>query len=159
MQGHRSLLVVVLLGALAAAGQTPPGGADQGPLRSRVYLQISPDGSEELEALFSTLEDSVAAGEVQPDPVVIVLHGPEALPFLRSNYRNNQMLVDRAAKLRAFERIDLRMCETWMRSNGVGRDQLLPFVNTIPLAPEEVRRLERDGYLPYSAVRPHSPLL
>lgn len=128
-------------------------------LESKVYLQISPDGQDDLLALFDALEDSVAAGESQPDPVVIVLHGPEARPFLRNNYLANRTLVDRAAKLKAFNRIDMRMCETWMRNNGVSRDDLQPFVDTVPLAPDEVERLERDGYLPYREVRQPSTLL
>lgn len=154
------LLPALLATAMLWVPGPGPAGAD-GPaplLQSRVFLQISPRGSDDLEELFAALEASVAAGEAQPDPVVIVLHGPEARPFLRSNYLDNQALVDRAAKLKAFNRIDMRMCETWMRSNGIGTDELLPFVDTVPLAPEEVLRLERDGYLPYSAVQ-RSPLL
>jgi len=67
--------------------------------------------------------------------------------------------VDRAAKLEAFDRVTLRMCETWMRNNGVNRSDLLPFVDTIPLAPAEVERLEKEGYLPYGTRPPTSPLL
>ena len=153
----RRCVCTVLLCAVAMAGQTEPG--DLPLLQSKAYLQISPAGQAELEALFATLEDAVAAGEAQPDPVVVVLHGPEARRFLRRNYLDNQPLVDRAAKLRAFDRIELRMCETWMRSNGVGRGDLLPFVDTIPLAPAEVERLEREGYLPFSRIVPSTPLL
>lgn len=128
-------------------------------LRSRVYLQISPDGSDDLAELFDTLEASVAAGEDQSEPVVIVLHGPEAYPFLRSHYLDNQTLVDRAAKLDAFGRINLRMCETWMRSNGIGPDELLPFVDPVPYAPDEVERLEQDGYLRYDDLPAPTSLL
>jgi len=90
---------------------------------------------------------------------VVVLHGTEARRFLHHNYLDNQPLVDRAAKLQAFQRIELRMCETWMRANGVSRGDLLPFVDTIPLAPAEVERLEREGYLPYGTRAPSTPLL
>lgn len=140
--------------AAAAEGSSPPS-----LLQSKVYLQISPDGEDDLAALFDTLEDSVAAGEQQPDPVVILLHGPEARSFLRSEYLANQSLVDRAAKLKAFDRVDFRMCETWMRTNGIGRDELLPFVDTVPLAPEEVEKLEQDGYLPLQGLPRASNLL
>ncbi len=159
MRRHRDLRLALLLPILIWLPAPALGEADQIGAGTRVYLEISPDGRDDLDALFETLEASVAAGEPQPDPVVIVLHGPEAEPFLRRNYLEHQPLVDRAAKLKAFNRIDMRMCETWMRNNGIAADELLPFVETIPLAPEEVRRLERDGYLPYSAVRPRSPLL
>lgn len=153
----RRCLWAVLLCAIAWVGHA--GSGDLPLLRAKAYLQISPAGQAELDALFATLEDAVAADEAQPDPVVVVLHGPEARRFLRRNYLDNQTLVDRAAKLQAFDRIELRMCETWMRSNGVGRGDLLPFVDTIPLAPAEVERLEREGYLPFSRVVPSTPLL
>ncbi len=153
-------LLILSLAALAA----PDLRADEGPnanplLESRVYLQVSPSGRQELMELFDTLEASVAAGETQEQPVVIVLHGQEAFPFLSRNYLANQMLVDRAAKLLAFGRIEMRMCETWMRSNGISPDELVPFVQTVPLAPEEVDRLERDGYLPYGELPERSSLL
>lgn len=155
-----ALSLLLMCSVPSGAEAASPTIAESNPLlESRVYLQISPEGTEELDELFATLEDAVAANEPQPDPVVVVLHGPEASRFLRRNYLQNQPLVDRAAKLRAFDRIDLRMCETWMRGNGVDREDLLPFVDTVPLAPEEVDRLERDGYLPYGAVRPGNPLL
>lgn len=158
IQTHlRRLLALVLVVCFAPC--PPAAGAGEPPLHSsRTYLQISPDGAADLEHLFRALEDSLAADEPQAEPVIIVLHGPEALPFIRRNYPANREIVDRAARLRAFERVELRMCETWMRSNGFDRDDLLPFVDTVPLAPAEVERLERDGYLPYRPAAPRALL-
>jgi intracellular sulfur oxidation DsrE/DsrF family protein len=154
----RALLLAALL--MTWLGPVAAEGIKSSPLlETRTYLQISPDGQDDLLALFDALEASVAAGEQQPDPVVIVLHGPEARPFLRSNYLANRSMVDRAAKLKAFNRVDMRMCETWMRNNGVKPGDLQPFVDTVPLAPDEVERLERDGYLPYKEARQASSLL
>ena len=155
----RRLTMLMLAFTVGWSGGTGAEGSDRSSLpQSRVYLQISPDGRDDLEALFQALEDSLAAGEPQTEPVVIVLHGPEALPFIRRNYPANRSIVDRAAKLKAFDRIDLRMCETWMHMNGFAEDDLLPFVDTVPLAPAEVERLERDGYVSFGA-RPRSDLL
>lgn len=156
----RRLVTLVLVAGIAWAHATVGDSRALQPLQSsKVYLQISPDGRDDLDALFRTLEDSVAAGEPQSEPVVIVLHGPEALPFIRRNYPENRAIVDRAAKLEAFDRIELRMCETWMRLNGFNEDDLLPFVETVPLAPAEVERLERDGYMPFHPAPPRSGLL
>jgi hypothetical protein len=150
----RRLLVLGLAAGMACTHASIGEGASLPPLlSSKVYLQISPQGQDDLEALFRALEDSVAAGEPQAEPVIIVLHGPEALPFIRRHYvqnLQNRSLVDRAAKLMAFNRIELRMCETWMRKNGFDKDDLLPFVDTVPLAPAEVERLEKEGYVPYT---------
>ena len=156
----RRLVVLVLASAVAWAQVTAAESGNPAPLLgSKVYLQISPDGREDLEALFHALEDSLAANEPQADPVIIVLHGPEALPFIRHNYLAHQSIVDRAAKLRAFNRVELRMCETWMRMNGFDEDDLLPFVDTVPLAPAEVERLERDGYVRFGSGSTGSELL
>jgi len=156
----RRLTVLLLALAAGSSGTTAAESGDRSSLpESRVYLQISPDGRDDLEALFEALEDSMAAGELQTEPVVIVLHGPEALPFIRRNYLANRSIVDRAAKLRAFDRIELRMCETWMRMNGFGEHDLLPFVETVPLAPAEVERLERDGYVSFDPRARRSDLL
>lgn len=147
----RLLITALALLAGAALAQNVETPGDEVPL-GRLYLEISPDGRDDLEALFATLEAAEAAGETQPDPVVVILHGQEALPFVRRNYLDNQVIVDRAARLKAFGRVELRMCETWMRTNGLDQSDLLPFVDTVPLAPEEVQRLGREGYVPYSKV-------
>jgi intracellular sulfur oxidation DsrE/DsrF family protein len=152
-------LVLLMVGA-AMAHATAADGVDVPPLASsKLYLEITPDGRNDLEALFRALEQSLLAGERQTDPVIIILHGPEALPFLRRNYAKNRDIVDRAAKLEAFRRIELRMCETWMRENGLNEDDLLPFVGTVPLAPEEIERLEKEGYLRFSPAMTRSELL
>ena len=147
----RHLLALVLAAGIAGAHATGSKDAEPAPLlSSKVYLEISPAGRDDLEALFRALEESLAADEPQAEPVVIILQGPEALPFIRRNYLNNKDIVDRAARLEAFHRIDLRMCEFWMRENGFDEDDLLPFVDTVPLAPAEVERLEKDGYISFS---------
>jgi uncharacterized protein len=139
------LLAALLTGsALAAAAPLAP--VEQGP---GVYLEISPNGTADLLALLDDLEQSLIEDEPINQPVVVVLHGPEALPFIRRNYPQNQTLVDRAAKLQAFGRLELRMCETWMRRHGYDGTDLLPFVEPVPLAPEEVARLRREGRQPY----------
>lgn len=142
----RLQLVCLALAALtsapspAAAPPVPPDPA---------YLEVSPDGTDDLLALLEDLDQALLSDEPQSNPVVVILHGPEAEPFIRSNYPDHRALIDRAARLKAFQRLDLRMCESWMQRNGFDRDDLLPFVDPIPYAPEEVERLRAAGYLPY----------
>jgi len=121
----------------------------------RSYLEITPDNRDDLVALLDTMEKSLTSG-INPtlaDPVIIILHGEEAFSFTRSNYAANKALADRAALLDAYKVIDVRMCETWMNNNGVNSEDLLPYIETVPYAPEEVRKLEAEGYLPFGAVR------
>lgn len=80
------------------------------------------------------------------EPIAIVLHGDEAKPFVRENYKQFSQLVDKAAKLDAFKVVDIKICETWMGFNGVKRDQLPPFVDTVPYGPGEEQKLLKAGY-------------
>jgi intracellular sulfur oxidation DsrE/DsrF family protein len=118
----------------------------------RTYLEVSPEGSDDLKELLGTLQESLRTGLPADEPIVVVLHGSEALPFTRSGYSRNRDLVDQAALLDAYNLIDVRMCETWMNENGIGRDEIPAFIEVIPYAPEEIRRLESEGYLPHGSV-------
>ncbi|MCH2100196.1 MAG: hypothetical protein MK142_17585 [Pseudomonadales bacterium] len=104
------------------------------------------------EAMFEVLERldalaSSASGFPRRDPVVMVLHGDEALAFTRAEYALYKESVDRAARLEAFGLLDVRICETWMRANGVMRGDLPSFVDTVPDGAVEERRLEAAGYV------------
>ena len=142
-------LWVAALPGLTSAAQAPvaPLLAD-----APVYLEVSPQGEDDLINLFDTLEAARAESIAIDEPVVIVLHGSEALPFTRQGNAAMSPLVDRAARLKAEDLIDLRMCETWMAANGIDKADLPTFVDTVPYAPEEIRRLLDEGYLPYESV-------
>ncbi len=81
------------------------------------------------------------------EPIVFVLHGDEAHAFRQRNMAQYKELLALAEKLDADRIIDIRICETWMRLNGVDRSELPDFVDTVPLGPAEVRRLRSEGYL------------
>jgi len=134
--------------AVAAAALAGPALAAEG--APRVYLEVSPDDEDDLSRLFDTLEGSLEDGLAIDGPVIVVLHGDEARPFTSGA---PSPLVDRGARLQAFDLVELRMCETWMTDNGIAREDLPPFVDVVPFAPEEVKRLEDDGYLPFSRVQ------
>ena len=114
----------------------------------RTYLEVSPHGRDDLQALMTTLEGHLEQGLPMTDPVVVVLHGSEANSFTSAGYRNNRMLVDQAARLSAYRLLDVRMCETWMQENQVAPEDLPAFVKTVRFAPEEIERLESEGYVP-----------
>lgn len=86
-------------------------------------------------------------GEYHTDePISIVLHGEEINAFIRSNYRSNKALVDLAARLDAFNVIDVKVCKRWMGANGIMESQLPPFVEPVPFGAGERARLEKAGY-------------
>ena len=102
----------------------------------------------ELRQLLEQAE-KIANGESQynvTEPIAVVLHGEEIKAFIRSNYRSNKALVDLAARLDAFNVIDVKVCKRWMGANGIMENQLPPFVEAVPFGGGERDRLEQAGY-------------
>ena len=104
----------------------------------------------DLTALLNRAERLARATNFSPvNPVTFVLHGDEINLFLRDNHQANQVLVDLAARLDAFQVIDVRVCETWMRDNQVSAADLPPFVETVTFGPSFVAGLKRRGALEF----------
>lgn len=104
--------------------------------------------ADELRSLLQRAEQ-IANGESKyniQEPVALVLHGAEIDIFRRKNYRDNKSLVDLAARLDAFNIVDLKVCERWMGENGVLQSDIPPFLETVPFGPDEVKRLSKAGY-------------
>lgn len=102
---------------------------------------------EELSGILDQAETwSNARNEYPDQPIAIVLHGKEANVFIKRNYEMYRNLVDKAARLDAFNVVDIKICETWMGMNQVRRDQLPAFVDTVPFGPGEEKRLLKAGF-------------
>lgn len=138
-------LLVAAMAVIGVTGTLMPVNGFSDP---RTFLEVSPEGSDDLDALMTALEDYLEDGLPMTDPVVIILHGSEANSFTSQGYAKNRMLVDRAARLSAYRLIDVRMCETWMSENNVEAADIPAFIDTVPYAPEEIERLEAEGYVP-----------
>jgi intracellular sulfur oxidation DsrE/DsrF family protein len=111
-------------------------------------FDISVHSIEELEVLFDRAEDLArrprpVGGE---DNIVLVLHGPEVEVFAISNYERYRSLVDRAARLDAFDVVDVRICQTMMQQFGIEADDIPAFIEQVPNGAREVERLTREGY-------------
>ncbi|MCB1685304.1 MAG: hypothetical protein R3E82_02500 [Pseudomonadales bacterium] len=138
---NRSMLLAALLIAALPASSA-----------ERLFLEVSPQNRDDLDNLFTTLEQSLDQSLPADDPVVVILHGDEAFSFTRDHYLNNRTLIDRAARLDAYRMIEVRMCETWMKNNAIGPDDIPAFIEPVRFAPEEIEMLEAEGYLPYDSV-------
>jgi intracellular sulfur oxidation DsrE/DsrF family protein len=79
-------------------------------------------------------------------PISVVLHGNEAKAFLKENYQEYRSLVDQAAKLDAFNVVDIQICERWMGNNEVSKDQLPPFIDTVVYGPARINELIESAY-------------
>jgi intracellular sulfur oxidation DsrE/DsrF family protein len=103
---------------------------------------------EELKDLFDRAEGYLAnsQGYNGSSPIEVVLHGPEVRVFQRKNYQQFKLLVDQAARLDAYNIIDVRVCELWMSADNVTASELPSFVDTVPSGPEYTRQLLNSGY-------------
>ena len=141
------------------AGPAPQSGVPAVPPESRVsprseaqsgfVADISVHSEAELETLLDRVEQLLErprkSGEA---PLVsLVLHGPEVEFFALKNYPQYRAVVDHAAKLAALGAVDISICQTQMRSRGIGEDEVPGFLRQVPYGPDEVQRLLNSGYV------------
>lgn len=117
---------------------------------SKLQANIALHTLEELKQLLVQAEmianDEASSEYDTDDPISVVLHGEEIKAFVRSNYRNNKALVDLAARLDAFNVIEVKVCKRWMGANGIMESQLPPFIEPVPFGLGERERLQKAGY-------------
>jgi intracellular sulfur oxidation DsrE/DsrF family protein len=104
---------------------------------------------EEIDQLLNKAEEHA----LRPRPadqhaaIAIVLHGPEIDLFSIRNYQKYQSLVDKAARLDAYNIIDVKMCQTTMRKRGLRNQDVPGFIELVPYAPEEIEQLQQQGFV------------
>ncbi len=116
---------------------------------TQYLFDISNHSPDEMEALLYRAEEirETHAEGYEDLEIVLVLHGPDINIFRQENYSKHKPLVDLAAKLDAFDIIDMKICETTMSSMGVDRSEVPAFIESVPFAPAEIRRLGEEGYI------------
>jgi intracellular sulfur oxidation DsrE/DsrF family protein len=127
-------------GGVAQPAQTTPREAPA----TRGVLDISVHTLDELKVLLDRAEQ-LSTGENAS--VVLVLHGPEVEFFATSNYGKYKDIVDQAARLDAFDIVDVKICQTMMSIQGVARDDIPAFIEQVPLGQAEIERLVGEGYV------------
>lgn len=147
---HKVLLSIFLVFLCSAVNAQPlQSPAENHSEPARYLALIKTNSASEVEMLFKRA--SMLADEVDDltayEPIVFVLHGEETHAFRQQNMERYKSLLDLAERLERRNIIDIRVCETWMRMNGVERSELPSFIDTVPLGPGEERRLRREGYL------------
>jgi len=102
----------------------------------------------EVEQMLKRAEIYIENIEQYPDfePITVILHGPELRAFDRRNYKEYKDIVGLAARLEAFNIIDVQVCEVQMMQDGIKRSDLPAFVETVPYGPAEEKRLIKRGY-------------
>ncbi len=122
---------------------------EQDAAQQGMVLDVSVHRLEELKVLLDRAEEIAARPQSQGvnAGVVLVLHGPEVEFFAISNYPRYRDIVDQAARLDAFDVVDVKICQSMMDRLGVKRDDIPAFIEQVPYGPGEVERLVREGYV------------
>jgi hypothetical protein len=125
------------------------GAPDNGAVPQGMVLDVSVHSLEELRILLDRAEELAMRPQPQGEQagVVLVLHGPEVEFFAISNYPRYKDVVDQAARLDAFDVVDVKICRSMMEKLGVEREEIPAFIEQVPYGTGEVERLVREGYV------------
>ncbi|MCG2633593.1 MAG: DsrE family protein [Gammaproteobacteria bacterium] len=124
----------------AAKPEHPPG--------RRLIFDLATHTPAELQATLQRAESLVEGHETETDHLVLVLHGADVRFFSRKHYQAYKEIVDLAAKLDAYQIIDMKICVTAMEKAGIARDEIPPFLEMVPFGPAEIQRLIEADYIP-----------
>ncbi len=113
----------------------PPGYVFSVTVQTRQQLDVVLNRAEDLRELFNPDEHS---------KIAIVLHGDELQLFQKDGYRLNQSMVERARLLDQDNIIDIKACQTMMRTLQIEQNELPSFIEQVPFAPTEIKRLEKE---------------
>ena len=133
-----SILLAWMLPGVAPLAQEPghpPGYVFDVTVSSAQQLEVVLERAEDLRELFNPAEHS---------RVAIVLHGNELQLFHKDNYAMYSAVVERARELDRNNIIDIKACQTMMRTLDIGANELPDFIEQVPFAPVEIERLERE---------------
>ena len=104
-------------------------------VRTAQQLDVVLERADSLRKLFNPEQHS---------RIAIVLHGAELKLFQKANYSVNQSIVDRARLLDQANIIDIKACQTMMRTLDIQQSELPGFIEQVPFGPAEVDRLKKD---------------
>ena len=130
------LTIVLSARTTLVQGQAePPGYVFSVTVESAHQLDVVLNRAEDLRELFNPDEHS---------KIAIVLHGDELQLFQKDGYRLNQSMVERARLLDQDNIIDIKACQTMMRTLQIEQNELPSFIEQVPFAPTEIKRLEKE---------------
>lgn len=113
----------------------------------RYFIDIAVQDEQQLKTLFDHAKQvHLAQPTPNEQPIVLVLHGPETLSFDLKHYEQHQQIIDLAAQLDAFNIIDIKMCSAAIGHYNLTPEQIPPFIELVPLAEQEIQRLQQQGY-------------
>jgi len=79
--------------------------------------------------------------------IAMVLHGPDIEIFAKHNYPRFHNIVDAARRLEQQGVMDFKVCQRVMSEQGITQMELPDFLEPVPYAPDEIKRLRNEGYV------------
>jgi len=115
----------------------------------RFMFNVTLHTPEEIQGMLQRAEELAARGQpVRPETgIALVLHGPEIRLFTKQSYEANRALIELARRLDREGIIEIKMCRTAMRDLRVNESDVPDFIGFVPYAPDEIKRLEGEGYV------------
>mgnify|MGYP001824605426 FL=1 len=151
-----TILLLLLVSHSPRVANTPSGTvsisaakSDVEQLQTRYVFDVvihEEDKMVELLKRIDDLADKIMTSEDTPD-LALVLHGPEIGYCAGSNYRRYMSLVDRAAELDKRGILDVKVCDSMIRSLGLENETFPDFIDRVPFGPSEVEKLVQQGYV------------
>ena len=130
------LIAVFLAIALPSHAEPKSGG---------YVFSVTVISAQQLDVVLSRAEDLRELFDPeQHSRIAIVLHGNELQLFQNKNYSTNMSVVERARLLDQDNIIDIKACQTMMRTLEIGQNELPSFIEQVPFAPAEIERLEQE---------------
>jgi hypothetical protein len=130
------LAIVLSARSMLVLGEAePPGYVFSVTVQSAQQLDVVLNRAEDLRELFNPDEHG---------KIAIVLHGDELQLFQKDGLRLNQSMVERARLLDQDNIIDIKACQTMMRTLQIEQNELPSFIEQVPFAPAEIERLEKE---------------
>lgn len=117
----------------------------------KIVFDVSLHTVDEIRALLKRSEElshTIPVGDDVPS-IALVLHGNEINYFANKNREQYRDIVDLAMKLDQNNIIEIKMCRTMMRFLELGEEDVPDFIELVPYGPDEVKRLQREGYRIY----------
>ncbi len=119
-------------------------------IENKSYVfNVSNHSVEEFQALLTRAEEvsQAPSSDFGDLKIVMVIHGPDIDWFTQQNYEHNRQLIDLAARLDAYDIIDMKVCEQTMSARGIVREDIPSFIESVPYGPTEIKDRLRDGYI------------
>ena len=135
--GFGVLAIHFALGGFAPALAEPKEGG--------YVFSVTVNSPQQLDVVLNRAEDLRELFDPdQHGRIAIVLHGDELQLFQKQNYSSNMSVVDRARLLDEDNIIDIKACQTMMRTLDIDQNELPSFIEQVPFAPAEIERLEAE---------------